>query len=272
MNEDTQEWPRVSNSYSLSAYQIMKKLTLTVLGSFGLLAATPALADHHALAAPVSAENIAKAGENGFTPLLNGDSLDGWSVKGSKATFTVKDGEVFGTARNLKGNSFLCSDKLYGDFIFAFQMKFDNLKGNSGCMFRGQLSEKGRVKGYQCEHDNTKRSWTAGIYDEARRGWICPSKKKGDPVFESFREAFTAQGRRLFKEDDWNTIVIQCKGDEVKIWLNDEIRLQFKESDKEIAKQKGFFGLQVHGGGSCDVRWKNLFVKELGGEKKAEKK
>ena len=28
-------------------------------------------------------------------------------------------------------------------------------------------------------------------------------------------------------------------------------------------KKKGFFGFQVHSGKLCDVRWRNVFLKEL---------
>lgn len=31
---------------------------------------------------------------------------------------------------------------------------------------------RGRVHGYQFEIDPSKRAWSGGIYDEARRNWI----------------------------------------------------------------------------------------------------
>ena len=224
-------------------------------------------------ASPVASSDLATLGEKGFTPLLAGDSLEGWVKRGGpEAEFAVKDGIVTGSARNMRYNSFLCSEKTYGDFIFAFQMKFDDLKGNSGCMFRAQQrpdedGKPGRVFGYQCEHDNTKRSWTAGLFDEARRGWLFPKKQvdknKVVPELEGLRTIFTAQGQRIFKETEWNTIVIKCQGAHVQIWLNDELRVDYKEADPNIAGKAGFFGLQVHSGKSCNVRWKNLFIKEL---------
>ena len=134
--------------------------------------------------------------KDGFTALIKGDTLDGWSIKGSKADYSVKDGEIMGKAKNLQGNSFLCSDKTYGDFIYTFQFKFDHLVGNSGCMFRGLVNEEGRVNGYQCEGDNTPRSWTAGLYDEARRGWLFPSKSnKEQPPFSPLRSGPKAASR-----------------------------------------------------------------------------
>ena len=206
---------------------------------------------------PISDHSPAALEKAKFTNLVSGDSLDGWAIYGSQAKFSVKNGVVAGSARNLKGNSFLCTEKLYRDFIFTFQFKFDHLNGNSGCMFRGLLNNKGRVNGYQCEHDNTERSWTAGIYDEARRGWIFPKKSNTEHM-----SAFTKQGLRVTKMDDWNTITIKAQGKHLQIWINGELRTDFIDHEKESTVM-GFFGLQVHGGKKCDVYWRNIFVKEL---------
>ncbi|MDA7863219.1 DUF1080 domain-containing protein [Akkermansiaceae bacterium] len=209
--------------------------------------------------------------KDGFVGLIKGDTLDGWNIKGSKANFSVKDGEIMGSATNLKGNSFLCSDKIYGDFIYTFQFKFDHLKGNSGCMFRGLVNEKGRVNGYQCEGDNTPRSWTAGLFDEARRGWLFPSRPKKPQGLTPEQQAdakkqqaaFTEQGLKITKMTEWNQITVKCVGNHLQTWLNGELRVDFKDTDPEHTTPEGFFGLQVHGGPSCDVRWRNIFVKEL---------
>ncbi len=209
--------------------------------------------------------------KDGFVSLIKGDTLDGWTIKGSEATFVNKDGEINGSAKDLKGNSFLCTDKTYGDFIYTFQFKFNNLDGNSGCMFRALQNEKGRVNGYQCEGDNKERSWTAGLFDEARRGWLFPSKpkkpKKLTPEQKTAQAKqqtdFTAQGLKVTKMDDWNQITIKCVGNHIQTWLNGELRVDFKDTDPEHSTPEGFFGLQVHGGPSCDVSWRNIYLKEL---------
>ncbi|MEN8694109.1 MAG: 3-keto-disaccharide hydrolase [Akkermansiaceae bacterium] len=201
-----------------------------------------------------SPEALTKAG---FTNMIQGDSLDGWAIYGSKAEFSVMNGVVSGRARNLRGNSFLCTEQLYRDFIYTFQFRFESLDGNSGCMFRGLLNHKGRVNGYQCEHDPKGRAWTAGIYDEARRGWLFPKKSNQEHM-----AAFSKQGLRITKMDHWNTITIKAKGKHLQIWMNGELRTDFIDDGKE-ATVMGFFGLQVHGGKKCDVQWRNIFVKEL---------
>lgn len=216
--------------------------------------------------ASITGETISELEEAGFTPLLAGDDLAGWTRKMGPATFTLKDGVLMGHGEKLKSNSFLCSDKKYKDFIFTFEMKFDHLQGNSGCMFRGNERENGRIFGYQCEHDNKmSRAWTAGIYDEARRGWLDPMKKKEDETAEKAerRAEFTKQGQEVFKPEEWNTVVIKCVGNKLQTWLNGEPRANFVDNDPKNATAEGMFGFQVHSGESCDVRWRNIFVKEL---------
>lgn len=199
--------------------------------------------------------------EEGFTPLTNGKDLTGWKTVGGNGKFEMVDGEIVGIGRKVNANTFLISEKTYENFDFRFEMKFDSLKGNSGMMFRGlqKKGENGRVHGYQCEHDNGKgRAWTAGLYDEARRGWLFPDK---DDKKQS--AAFTEQGQKIMNWDDWNEIRIVCDGNHIKIWLNGEERVDFTDEDKKDFTPEGFFGMQVHSGGRTDVRWKNLRIKEL---------
>ncbi|MBK1790979.1 3-keto-disaccharide hydrolase [Persicirhabdus sediminis] len=196
-----------------------------------------------------------------FTSLFDGKTLAGWETTGGTGEFEVVDGTIRGFGKEVKGNTFLITQKNYSDFEFRFQMKFNDLSGNSGVMFRAGFKnpeKKDRVTGYQCEHDNKERNWTAGIYDEARRGWLVPDKKDAEQSKE-----FTEQGTRLFKTDDWNDIVIRCEGKQVKIWLNGELRAEYTEENDKLKTADGFFGLQVHGGKSCDVSWRNLRIKEL---------
>ena len=201
--------------------------------------------------------------EVGFTVLTNSKDLTGWKKVGGNGEFAMVEGEIVGTGNKVNANTFLISEKTYRNFDFRFEMKFDTLKGNSGMMFRGLLREtKGgnaQVYGYQCEHDNGKdRAWTAGIYDEARRGWLFPDKKDKEQS-----AAFTKQGKELIKWDDWNEVRILCEGNHIQIWLNGEKRVDYTDTDEKDSTPEGFFGMQVHAGAQTDVRWRNLRIKEL---------
>jgi hypothetical protein len=237
-----------------------------------LLLAAPAIADHHlagekeTLPAGLPAKLDPRAlTEAGFTALFNGKDLTGWKKVGGTASFEVKDGAIRGFGEKIKGNTFLRTEEEFGDFIYTFQFKFIDKNGNSGCMFRGLQKDgkpDGRVTGYQCEHDDFKdgkRANTAGIYDEARRGWLFPHAK----ATAAEKKAFTDQGNRIFKWDDWNTIVIKCEGKRLQTWLNGEKRADFTDTDEKHTTLKGFFAFQVHGGSSGDILWKNVYLKKL---------
>lgn len=203
--------------------------------------------------------------EEGFTPLFNGKDLTGWTVVNGDGKYSVEGDCIVGTGDKVKSNTFLRTEKTYKNFDYRFEMKFDDLSGNSGMMFRGLQKEgkDGRVHGYQCEHDNGKdRAWTAGLYDEARRGWLAPLKQKNTPEEKAQQKAFTEQGQKIFRWDDWNQIRIRCEGNHIQIWLNNEVRVDYKDEAPEFTPE-GFFALQVHVGKSCKVRWRNIMIKEL---------
>lgn len=211
--------------------------------------------------------------EEGFTPLFNGTDLTGWHVVNGQADFTAENGEIVGRGENLRQNSFLRTEKTYGDFDFRFEFKFDDLTGNSGVMFRAEQRDggTGRVFGYQCEHCNTKnRAWTAGLFDENRRGWLAPYRddRKKDysdaekAAHEAARKAFTEKVQSVMKWDDWNEFRIHAQGRRIQIWLNGVQTVDFTDEGEEFTPE-GFFGLQVHSGKSCNVRWRNLRIKEL---------
>jgi hypothetical protein len=146
-----------------------------------LFLALPASADHHekktVLPNPLDAHQLKK---DGFVPLFNGADLKGWKKVGGSGQYEAKDGAVHGFGKPVKANTFLRTEKTYKDFVLVFQVKMVDRSGNSGCQFRSnQKNGDGRVYGYQCEHDNFKngsRAYTAGVYDEARRGWLFPAK------------------------------------------------------------------------------------------------
>jgi hypothetical protein len=211
--------------------------------------------------------------KSGFVPLFNGKNLDGWVQRGGAAKYRVEKGVLVGTSVPNTPNSFLCTDKDYGDFILTYEFNV-HPELNSGVQIRSQafaeakeikVGEKtrkvpaGRVHGYQVEIDANKlsRAWMSGIYDESRRGWLYPGSKGGDA------KKFTAQGQRLYKPEQWNSVKVECRGDSIKTWLNGELRADFTDD----MTAKGFIGLQVHGvGKKADplfAKWRNIKIKVL---------
>ena len=185
------------------------------------------------------------AQKNDFVPLFNGKDLSGWKVKNGKAPYTVEDGVIVGTCVTETPNSFLCTEKEYGDFILTFEAKFE--KGNSGVMFRAQSNAEykdGRVHGYQMELDPSKRAWTGGIYDEARRGWL-------------YCMEYNQEAKKTFKPGDWNSYRIEAIGNSLRTLVNGVV---FADLIDDV-DSKGYIGLQVHSIGNNEslAGQKNMF-------------
>jgi len=194
----------------------------------------------------------AAADDGGFVPLFDGKTLDGWKQLGGKADYKAEDGQIVGSSVPNTSNSFLCTEKHYADFILEYEFKVDPSL-NSGVQVRSNSMadyKNGRVHGYQVEIDPSPRAWTAGIYDEGRRGWL-NNLAKNEPA------------RKAFKQNEWNKVRVEAIGDSIKTWLNDVPAADLKDS----MTASGFIGLQVHGVGKrtepLEVRWRNLRIKEI---------
>lgn len=198
-------------------------------------------------------------------PIFNGTNLNGWLVRGGKATYAVEDGVIVGTC-NVKngGNTFLCTEKEYGDFILELEIKAD--KGlNSGVQIRSHCFDEAttydfgnrvikiaakRVHGYQVEVDHRdERRWSGGIYEEARRDWLFPL-------------GTNSPAGRGFKIGEWNKYRIECRGASIKTWVNDIPAADLIDAET----LKGFIGLQVHSADKPEyqVRFRNIRLKDLG--------
>ena len=145
-----------------------------------------------------------------WTDLIDGQSLEGWTQRGGKANYEVQDGAIVGSSVPNTPNSFLCTEKDYGDFELQLEFKVDP-QLNSGIQIRSQSLDhykNGQVHGYQVEIDPSDRAWTAGIYDEGRRGWLADLTNNRD-------------ARYAFKQNEWNHVRILAVGDRIQTWLND---------------------------------------------------
>jgi hypothetical protein len=213
----------------------------------------------------------AYAEDKGFKPLFDGKTFNGWVQHGGKAKYEIVDGTIVGTSVPKTPNSFLCTEKKYGDFELEVDFKVDPLL-NSGIQIRSNVFEEpttikfkdkagkeqsrklpaDRVYGYQVEIDPSDRAWSGGIYDESRRGWLNDlSKNKA--------------AQKAFKQNEWNHYRIVCKGDSIKTWINGVPAADLKDG----LTPEGFIALQVHGVGNHpekvgkQVSWKNIKIKEL---------
>ena len=197
-----------------------------------------------------------------WTELFNGENLDGWVQRNGTATYQVEDGTVVGRTSEGSPNSFLCTEKEYGDFVLTFEVKVDD-ELNSGVQIRSASKEdfnNGRVHGPQVE---IATNGTAGfIYGEALgTNWL--SEDRDDP-----------EKQAAFKKGEWNKYRVRAVGDSIKTWVNTVPVADLK--DEKSNMRSGFIALQVHrigeGRGPYEVRWRNISLRELAGERANAKK
>ena len=186
--------------------------------------------------------------KDGYKQLFDGKSLKGWKVLGGSANFNVADGMIVGTTVANTGNSFLTTEKSYSDFVLELDFKIEDTANNSGVMVRSHFDSKGngRVYGRQVEIDPSSRRWSAGIYDEARRGWLYPL-------------TLNTSAQDALKQNEFNHLKIECIGSETKTWLNGRpVAYVVDTLDRD-----GFIALQVHSVNDESHAGKNVYFKNI---------
>jgi regulator of RNase E activity RraA len=202
-----------------------------------------------------------------WVSLFDGKTLNGWSVHSGFAKYHVEDDAIVGTTVEGSPNSFLCTDRQYGDFVLEFEVRLDP-RLNSGVQIRSMIVEaekvfvfsgrdgaprrqtipSDRVYGYQVEIATEKSGSSGSIYDEARRAFMLASTKS-DP-----------EASKAFKDGQWNKFRIECKGDRIRTWINDVPCVDLRDG----MTSRGIIGLQVHGVGkdaaAYQVRWRNIRI------------
>jgi hypothetical protein len=192
---------------------------------------------------------------NGFAQsnwenLFNGKNLKGWKKLNGNAEYKVTDGTIVGISKLNTPNTFLATDKMYSDFILELEYKVDDGL-NSGIQFRSNSLNSylsGRVHGYQYEIDPSSRAWSAGVYDEARRGWLYTMEKNPN-------------AKTAYKAEEWNKVRIEAIGNSIRTWLNG-IPCSNLLDDVTLS---GFIALQVHSIKNADkegltVAWRNIRI------------
>ena len=204
------------------------------------------------LVAILHAQVLAQTSDDSkWISLFDGQSIEGWVKRGGNANYRVEDGAIVGTTVPNTANTFLCTPKDYSDFQLELDFKV-HPHLNSGVQIRSLSKSdyrKGRVHGYQVEIDPSSRSYSAGIYDEARRGWLNDLSRN-------------RAARFAFKQNEWNTLRVEAIGNRIRTWLNDVPAADLTDD----LTATGFIALQVHGVGGrkdpIDVRWRNIRIRE----------
>ena len=209
----------------------------------------------HAADVPASAPPVGQRAQpdvDGFIPLFDGKTLDGW--KAPDMTFwRVEDGAITGQVtadHKPKENVFLVwQGGEAADFEMKFRFRIFGKEANSGMQFRSQVKERGLVHGYQADIDGLGK-FAAGIWDEygtrrslAGRGervkWDAEGKRT---VVEKIADPFDDKPADLTQ---WTEYHIIARGDTVRLMVNGKLSCELVDQDKQRQRLSGIFAVPV---------------------------
>ena len=186
---------------------------------------------------------------DGFIPLFDGKSLEGWKANEDPATFKVEDGHI--VVNGKRSHLFYVGPVHNHDFknfhLRAQVMTFEH--ANSGIYFHTQYQDTDwPARGFEVQVNNTHQDpkKTAGLYD-IKDNMEAPAK-----------------------DQEWFTMEIIVQGKHVVTKVNGKVITDWTESDPAQPPKAhpgryvdhGTFALQGHDPGS-KVFFKNIEVKPL---------
>lgn len=193
-----------------------------------------------------------QAKNNLRTCLFDGKTLQGW--EGDKDFFRVeKQCIVAGSLdRAIPGNRFLASTLEFKNFELQFQAKLIGQGKNAGVQFWSQrLPNSHEMIGYQCDIGSFKKGKLWGwLYDESRRNKFLASTEQAQ--LEKW----------VFPKGEWNQMRVQAFDQSIRIWVNNQLTVDYVELQKNIASS-GKFGLQVHGGPPLEAWYREIQLRSF---------
>ncbi|HAH38263.1 MAG TPA: DUF1080 domain-containing protein [Algoriphagus sp.] len=165
--------------------------------------------------------------------LFNGKNLDGWKVSENPNSFQVVDGVI--KVDGPRAHAFYVGpvrDHEFKNFELMVEVK-TMPKANSGIFIHTAYQEKGwPEKGYEVQVNQSHADW----------------RKSGSLYsFNDVREVYVNDG-------EWYTYHIIVKGDQATVKINDEVVMEYDESEdadrpanaEEKKFDKGTIALQAH--------------------------
>ena len=218
-------------------------LTTMILAGLALTSTGPSLLAQEA------AENSIPAQK-----LFNGADLTGWHADvpaldddpDGKSPFVVRDGMLVSLG---KPGGHLISDEEFANYRLSFEYRFAGKPGNCGVLVHAS-KPRALYKMFpqsievQMEHGNAGDFWCIvediSVPDmEERRG---PKEEWGITEGKGRRvENLTDDSEKPLGE--WNAMVVECVGDEVKVWVNGEL----VNHGSKCTATKGHIALQAEG-------------------------
>ena len=189
----------------------------------------------------------AAAADDGFKPLLDGKTFNGW--EGNQSVFRIEDGAVVGGSLKAKvaRNEYLCTKKRFRNFEVRLKFRLLGDDTNGGVQFRSErVPKSNEMIGYQA--DMGQHYWGC-LYDERRHKLLTGPTKE--------------EQQKSIHRNDWNDYVILAEGRHVRLWLNGHKTVDYTEKPDASLPQEGVFGLQIHQGIPAEAWYKEIVIREL---------
>lgn len=175
--------------------------------------------------------------EEGFTPLFDGKTLDGWHLMNG-AKFVVEDGVM----KHQGGMGWLRSEKEYSDFVLRHEFRFLKPQQDGGVFVRSNMEgDNWPDRKYEVQIENTERM---------------------AKIFGADHYLNVELTRRALKPTgEWNAYEIVLIGSTIEVRLNGEL---VSKSDKMDGLKRGYIGLQGENGAH---EYRNFLIKDLASKK-----
>lgn len=192
---------------------------------------------------------------DGFQPLFDGKSLNGWTIVDKKAAgFIVEDGSIVCPA---DGGQKLMTEKEYANFVLRVDFKLE-ADSNNGIGIRSPLEGRTSMVGMEIQ-----------ILDQSGPKYK-PMKLRPEQYHGSLYDVWPARTGFLKKPGEWNTQEIKADGRRITIHLNGALILdvdldtirepEVLKKHPGLARRSGHIGLLGHG---TRVEFRNIAIREL---------
>ncbi|MFN0102661.1 MAG: DUF1080 domain-containing protein [Bryobacteraceae bacterium] len=179
-----------------------------------------------------------------WVQLFNGKDLSGWTEIG-KEKWVVDNGTIHGQAIS-KEYGYLKTVKNYKDFHMSLRFKCEG-DGNSGVFFHSEFKPgtPSITQGLQFEVDCTIGQHTGGIYGDGRQWIVWPSP----------------ENETVVRQGEWNEYLLKVEGNHYVSRLNGVVMIDF--TDPNPKSFDGGISLQLHSGGTGNMRFKDIWIRDL---------
>ena len=201
----------------------------------------------------VSAVEVAFGDEDGFVPLFDGKTLEGWvNVNCAPSTWSARDGVIYCTGTPIGE---LRTKRMYQNFVLELEWRHLRPKGNAGVfVWADALPARGQPFHRGIEVQVLDGREGSGFTSDGDIFPIHGATMKPDNGQGGSR-AFPTE-KRSKPSPEWNHYRIRCVDGSIQLAVNGKI----VTSGSECKPRKGYLCLESEG---SPVEFRNLRIKEL---------